>query len=210
TDGVQGRKTAEILGVPEDQWHTLVFEQSERRLCGRVKDPVEVITELVQIGGWEIPHGRIAEAARTRQKRFADGMKLVQPHVLATLDRIREQGVLTALCSNADWMESRGWPTSPLKSRFDEAVFSCDVGYCKPQPEIYRITLERLDVDPQEALFVGDGSSNELTGARRLGIRTVLTTEILARMWPDKITQRAADADHVIDNIEQIFDCLKF
>ncbi|MHC4927673.1 MAG: HAD family hydrolase, partial [Planctomycetota bacterium] len=60
----------------------------------------------------------------------------------------------------------------------------------------------------QEALFVGDGSSNELTGARRLGIRTVLTTEILARMWPDKIAKRTPDADHVIDHIEQVIDYL--
>lgn len=208
TDSTSGRSTSEILGVPEHEWNRLIFEQSEDRLCGRMMDAVEIISALVKLGSWDVPHGKIEEAAQTRQKRFAEGIKAVRPHVLQTLDRIRQAGVLTGLCSNADWPERKGWDNTPLSGRFDATIFSCDVGYLKPQKEIYQACLDGLKVQAKDAIFVGDGNSNELIGARAVGMRTVLTTEIISRQWPEVIEQRKNDADHVISNIEQILDCL--
>lgn len=208
TDGFSAPSTAAILGIAEERWNTLIFEQSQERLCGRMTDPIQIIGQLVEIAGVEVSPERIARAARTRQKRFEASLEAVQKHVLQTLDRIRQAGVLTALCSNADCLERKGWDTSPLKGRFDATVFSCDVGYMKPQKEIYRICLDRLDVKANEALFVGDGSSNELAGAKAAGMKTVLTTEIISRRWPEVIAQRKQDADHVITNIEQILEYL--
>ena len=208
SDGFQGPTTAEILGIPEQRWHTLVFEQSEQRLCGRVTDTVQIIEQLVALAGIAVSPETIALAASTRERRFAAALSRVKPHVLTTLDSLRQASVLTALCSNADWPERKGWNQSPLAGRFDTTVFSCDVGCMKPQAEIYRICLERLNVQSEEALFVGDGNSNELTGAKAAGIKTVLTTEIIARQWPEIIDQRKKDADHVITNIEQILDFL--
>lgn len=40
----------------------------------------------------------------------------------------------------------------------------------KPEPEIYRIALESLGVRPDQSVFVGDGGSDELRGAREMGI----------------------------------------
>ncbi len=208
TDGVSGPSTAEILGIPEEQWNRLVFERSEERLCGRMTDTVQIIAELVKLGGYDVPHDRITQAAQTREKRFAAAIIAVQPHVLQTLDRIRQADVLTALCSNADWPERKGWDKSPLSGKFDATVFSCDVGCMKPQKQIYQICLDRLNVQANESLFVGDGNSNELVGAKAVGMKTVLTTEIISRQWPEVIEERKKIADHVISNIEQILDYL--
>ena len=57
---------------------------------------------------------------------------------------------------------------------FDEAVFSCDVGLNKPDPRFYEITCQRLGVRPEECLYIGDGSSHELTGAASVGMHPVL------------------------------------
>jgi len=47
-------------------------------------------------------------------------------------------------------------------------------GRCeKPDPRIYHLALERLKVKPQDCLYVGDGSSHELTGARKVGMHPV-------------------------------------
>ena len=206
TDGVPGLSTSDRLGVPEDQWNTLLFKQSENRLRGHIKDPVKIITELVELAGWDIPHEMIVEAATAREQRFAEGMNAARPHVLKALEKIRQSGCLVGLCSNADWMERAGWNGTSLSQLFDIAVFSCDVGYLKPEKQIYQICLDKLQVKAQDTIFVGDGGSQELVGARRMGMKTVLTTEILSRIWPGKIEQRIKDADHVIDNIEQIID----
>lgn len=39
---------------------------------------------------------------------------------------------------------------------FDVTIFSCDVGYRKPEPEIFKIALERLDSKPEDSVFIDD------------------------------------------------------
>jgi putative hydrolase of the HAD superfamily len=55
------------------------------------------------------------------------------------------------------------------------------VGYLKPQTEIYKIALEKMNISPQKSIFIGDGGSDELKGAKELGIRTILTGYLLKR-----------------------------
>jgi putative hydrolase of the HAD superfamily len=65
------------------------------------------------------------------------------------------------------------WEETPLGRTFDATVFSCDVGVSKPDPRIYEIACERLDVDAGDCLFVGDGANDELPGAERAGMAAV-------------------------------------
>ena len=65
------------------------------------------------------------------------------------------------------------WDNMPIKPFFDTVVFSCVAGVKKPDPRIYRLALERLKVKPQDCLYIGDGSSYELTGARKVGMHPV-------------------------------------
>lgn len=57
---------------------------------------------------------------------------------------------------------------------FDAAVFSCRVGVKKPERRICEIACERLQVKPEECLYVGDGGSEELTGAAAMGMTSIL------------------------------------
>jgi putative hydrolase of the HAD superfamily len=208
SDGVAQITTSEQLGVSEKQWNTLLWEQSGRRLRGHVKDPFEIIKELITLGGWDIPDSQIRKVASDRQQRFADGMHAVQPHVLEVLDKLKQAGLLLAICSNADCMERKGWDGSPLSERFDTVIFSCDVGYVKPEPEIYQLCLDELNVKAQETVFVGDGGSNELAGAKEMGMTAVMTTEITSRIYPEVIDQRKQDADHIINHITELMDII--
>ena len=52
------------------------------------------------------------------------------------------------------------------------ATFSCDIGVLKPDPSIYRSTIDRLHVIPADALFADDMPS-KLRGAKDLGMRCV-------------------------------------
>lgn len=79
----------------------------------------------------------------------------------------------TGLLSNA-WMGTR----EMLKNKyncldaFDVAVFSYEVGLAKPDPRIYHVILEKLDIDPKKAIFVDDFSENVIA-ASALGIHAV-------------------------------------
>ncbi len=52
-------------------------------------------------------------------------------------------------------------------------VYSCDVGYRKPDPRIFRIALNQLAVRPAQAMFVGDALQVDIKGANRVGMLSV-------------------------------------
>lgn len=56
---------------------------------------------------------------------------------------------------------------------FDAVVVSSEVGLIKPSRDLFEYTLERLGVQPEEAIFIDDRPVN-VDGAERLGMRTIL------------------------------------
>jgi FMN phosphatase YigB (HAD superfamily) len=46
----------------------------------------------------------------------------------------------------------------------------------KPHPSIYRHALDKLDVAPAEAIFVGDKLKVDVAGPQRLGMRAALVS----------------------------------
>ncbi len=76
----------------------------------------------------------------------------------------------TAILSNA-WSDARTFFTGhpEILAAFDQIVISGEEGMMKPDPEIYRRTLARLGVSPQQAVFVDDMPEN-VTAAAALGI----------------------------------------
>ena len=51
-------------------------------------------------------------------------------------------------------------------------VFSAEVGFRKPAPEIFLARCEELAVDPAAVLFVGDDLERDVQGASRVGMTT--------------------------------------
>ena len=73
----------------------------------------------------------------------------------------------------------------------------------KPDREIYELVLEHLNVKANECMFVGDGGSNELKGAKTVGMRTVFT-EALDVKCDEKRARIMEDADYHIKEFREI------
>jgi len=61
-----------------------------------------------------------------------------------------------------------------LQGLISATVSSSDHGMMKPHPSIFEAALKALEVEPAEAIMVGDSVSHDVEGARRLGMRAVL------------------------------------
>lgn len=90
-----------------------------------------------------------------------------------------------AILSNnvKEWV---GWREMVDAHLFHVVVDSSDVGLRKPDPEIYRLTCERLEVDPTAAAFVDDIPAN-VEAAGGLGmhaIRFTTTEDVLEQLRP--------------------------
>lgn len=57
---------------------------------------------------------------------------------------------------------------------FDEIIVSSEVGFNKPAEQIFTYALERLKVEPEEAIIVGNTISTDIFGGNRIGMKTVL------------------------------------
>jgi putative hydrolase of the HAD superfamily len=166
---------AGMVGVPADALVRAYNDTWRQRLVEwDVERTVRTLSE--RVGGRPSPDD-IARAARHRRDLAERILAAVTPATLDVLDRLRDHGARLALVSNATADTAEAWPHSALAARFDVAVFSCAVGAAKPEPAIYLAAVEGLGVAPTECLFVGDGSSDELTGAAALGMTAIRTTE---------------------------------
>jgi FMN phosphatase YigB (HAD superfamily) len=50
--------------------------------------------------------------------------------------------------------------------------------YCKPNPDYYRELIEKLDLDPEKCIMVGNDTSDDMV-AEKLGIKVFLLTDCL-------------------------------
>jgi FMN phosphatase YigB (HAD superfamily) len=56
----------------------------------------------------------------------------------------------------------------------DAHFFSSEVGLRKPHPKIFQLALDKLKVDPSEAVFVGDRLKEDVGGAQNVGMKGIL------------------------------------
>lgn len=97
-----------------------------------------------------------------------------RPGCIEALREIRSLGLRIGLISGCSPELPPVWPDTPLSNLIDAALFSCVEGVRKPDPRIYQEACRRLCVKAQECVYVGDGTSGELTGALRAGMHPAL------------------------------------
>ena len=102
-----------------------------------------------------------------------------RPAMVTAIQTIRARGVRTAALTN-NWADESGSThvtgESELARRldglFDAIVESAREGVRKPDPRIYQRACDRLDVRPEESVFLDDLGAN-LKPARALGMATI-------------------------------------
>ena len=92
-----------------------------------------------------------------------------RPLMLQAIARIRSEGLKAAALTN-NWREEED--AHPLHDIFDVVVESAKTGVRKPDPRIYQIVCEALEIDFPQAAFLDDIGAN-LKAARRLGMFTI-------------------------------------
>jgi epoxide hydrolase-like predicted phosphatase len=97
------------------------------------------------------------------------GMQPLKPMVEAVRE-IRAGGLLTGLITNS-WSTAH-YDRKLLAELFDDVVISAEVALHKPQPEIYRLAAERIEVEPDECIFVDDLREN-CEGAEAVGMTAI-------------------------------------
>ncbi|CUX67864.1 Alpha-D-glucose-1-phosphate phosphatase YihX [Clostridium sp. C105KSO15] len=167
----------DVLGISSSEWESYAENNIlyDERAKGKIRNEREIIDRIVNIMPYKVTEEQKRKILLKREERMKRTLLSVDNNVLEILGRVREKGVKIGLISNADIIDIKYWNDSPLSSFFDSVIFSCDVGILKPETEIYQLAMKRLNVRPEESIFIGDGGSNELFGARRAGMKTIFS-----------------------------------
>lgn len=96
------------------------------------------------------------------------------PHAIETLIKLKSAGFRLAIISNID-----NEIIEPVLRRlgifdiFELIVTSEELGYGKPNRKIFETTLRRLNVLPNDTIYVGDSLINDVQGAREAGMEAI-------------------------------------
>ncbi|OGO35562.1 MAG: hypothetical protein A2147_04585, partial [Chloroflexi bacterium RBG_16_57_8] len=146
------------------------FDMRGRGVFQSIESNVEHICEKLGAA----PDGtKTAVASRINVDYTASAMK-ARPEAVEVLSLLKSEGRKIGLISDCSPEIPRLFQRLPFAPLIDVTVFSSLVGMTKPDPRIYRLAAERLEVEPRDCIYVGDGDSNELTGAARAGMHPVL------------------------------------
>ena len=198
--------TSAVLGIDRRAWDEALTANSHWRLIGEQRDPFQILRRFAHQVDPSLPDDLIRKAVEIRIERFRHSLQRIPVANVEAIRTLKRMGIKVGLVSNADAMEIAAWPVCPCAGLFDAELFSCEVGIAKPDPAIFRRCLDMLGLQAGECVFVGDGGSNELVGAKEAGLKTVFVSGIIKELWPERIPQRAAVADH---HIERLPDILK-
>jgi HAD superfamily hydrolase (TIGR01509 family) len=118
------------------------------------------------------PDPDTVRALGDRQRSLWAESLVLRDHAEETLDRLRAVGVRLAIISNGS-SSMLGTSEKLGLDKYATSLLSCEVGSVKPHAALYRAALQRLELEVNSVLYVGNGDDYELEGARALGIFAV-------------------------------------
>lgn len=197
----------DVIGLSSTEWEkyaendTLYIE----RASGKIRTEKGIINRIVNIMPYKVDEEQKHKILERRQERMKRALLEVNNEILETLKILHERDIKIGLISNADIIDSKHWSESPLAKFFDSVVFSCNVGMLKPEVGIYNCAMKALNVMPKESIFVGDGGSNELYGAKKARMKTIFT-EYLESKSEIRKEQIMISADFHVKSFDEILN----
>jgi putative hydrolase of the HAD superfamily len=167
------RQIATVLSVSPEDLSSMWMSTARQRETGEFstkEDNFEYICRELQVC---IDNEKIKRAAQI-SSMFTKNLFKPRSNTIEVITEIKSRGYKTGLITNCASDVPAFWEGTNFPTLFNVTLFSSVVGLAKPDPVIYRLMLERLNVEPDDCLYIGDGSSHELEGASQVGMKAIL------------------------------------
>ena len=144
--------------------------------------PPRFVSEVVVRGGDDGAWARFERSDVTYDEFVGELLGSIRagrrphPEMLAAIGAIRARGLKAGALTNNWTTPEREGALATVREYFDDVVESSVEGLRKPDPRIYLLACERLDVEPSETVFLDDLGAN-LKPARALGMTTIKVTD---------------------------------
>jgi HAD superfamily hydrolase (TIGR01549 family) len=132
----------------------------------------ERFVRLAARAGRRITKSEADDLSRT-YRRFYQELRRPVPGAPEAVRRWHRRARVAVVTNNTVEEQEEKLRFLGLGGAVDHLVASAGVGVAKPDPQIFRIALERFGREAEDAVMIGDSWSSDVVGARRSGIRPV-------------------------------------
>jgi epoxide hydrolase-like predicted phosphatase len=161
------QRLAHRLGIPLSQIDNLVFysESAQQASLGEISVGMhwEAVRKALGVQPQDMP-------AFLEQYWSADDVNWVLLDFIRGLRPRYKVGLLSNAWDDLRQTLHERWNIDGL---FDELIISAEVKMVKPDPRIFHLAVDRLEVQPVEAVFIDDIAEN-VEAAKREGLRAIL------------------------------------
>ena len=147
---------------------------------------------------------KILAAGIVAYRRAREASLIPYPHVYSTLYQLLKMGIKMGILSDAPGKEA--WLRLAylnFHNIVDGVVTFDDTGERKPNSAPFNLILKKLNVNPDEALMVGDWADRDVIGAAKVGMKTAFAR------YGDTFNTESHTADYELGDISQLIDIIK-
>jgi putative hydrolase of the HAD superfamily len=192
-------EVAAALAAAEREWWTRAVAEN------RSGTTTEVVAAAAALTGLDVD-AALHEAALIAHLEAWTPHTVADPDAVPLLAALRERGLRTGLLSNTHWprdWHERWLARDGMLELIDARVYTSDLRHLKPHPQAFAAVLEALGgIDPERVVFVGDRPLDDISGAKQMGMRTVLLPNDVVPGYdvtPDATIDRLCDLLPLID-----------
>lgn len=198
-----GAQMAEDAGIPEVKFQSLWRPTEQERTLGKLT--FEEVLEIILRENHCHSETLLKKITEKRIAAKEECFKHLHSEIIPMLSTLKKEGLLIGLISNCFSEEAYVIRKSELFPYFNAVYLSNEQGIQKPEEEIFRRCINRLSVKAEECIYVGDGGSNELETARKLGMKAVQ-----AAWYLQEGTTQPAKRKYDFIQLDKPIDVLKF
>ena len=161
---------ARLVAVEEASWQRIPVDQRSTTLAGLLADASADL-------GLDVAEAVLEEAALHHLDSWTQHVRH-DPDAAPALAALRQLGLGLGLLSNTHWpraFHEHFLERDGLAALLDVRCYTSELPFTKPHPHAFLTVLDQLGMcDPSAVVFVGDRPYDDIFGAGRLGMRTVL------------------------------------
>lgn len=189
-----GTQMAADAGIAEEKFQKIWRAEEKNRTIGKIT--LEELLEKILRENNCFSEEKMNTILKKRIYCKEEALEHLHIEIIPMLKALKEKGILIGLISNCFSEEAMVIKKSVLYPFFDAVCLSFDEGIQKPDLAIFERCIEKLGVEADECLYVGDGGSDELEAARALGMQAVQAVWYL-KEGTNQPSRRKEDFEHM-------------
>ncbi len=200
------RAIEEAIPAMIDSGLSISFEEADKLIDKIYKEQgieyQQVFDVFLQRVLKKIDH-KILSAGIVAYRKAREAALIPYPHVYPTLHKLMKMGIKMGILSDAPVKEA--WLRLAylnLHHIFDAVITFEDTGVRKPNPAPFLAILKKLELNPEEAIMVGDWAERDIVGAKNIGMKTAFAR------YGDTFNTVTHNADYELTDISELIDII--